>query len=194
MRRRSASTHVAAPQVLRPAGPQAGGWPSTGAGRHASCRRGPPRDGPIAVCSSRVRPDTVERTTAGHRSARRRARHPSSRPRGDASWRAQPPKRRWRGGVRPQRAQEVDLAEVRPVGLAEVELRVRALPEQEPATAAARRTCGSPGRGRAGPWCRGARRCARRRGPRPAPRSRCPWSACSCSSERTASAISRRPP
>ena len=39
--------------------------------------------------------------------------------------------------------------------------------------AAARRRCGSPGRGRAGPWCRGARRCARRRGSRRAPRSRC---------------------
>src|SRR4029077_12749190 len=32
-----------------------------------------------------------------------------------------------------QRPQEVDLAEVGPVGLAEVELAVRALPEQEPA-------------------------------------------------------------
>ena len=36
-------------------------------------------------------------------------------------------------GVRPQRAQEVDAAEVGPVGLAEVELAVRALPEQEAA-------------------------------------------------------------
>jgi hypothetical protein len=34
-------------------------------------------------------------------------------------------------GVRANGAQEVDLAEVRPVGLAEVELRMRALPEQE---------------------------------------------------------------
>ena len=97
-------------------------------------------------------------------------------------------------GVRAQRPQEVDLAEVRPVGLAEVELRVRALPEQEAGQPLLAATCGSPGRGRAGPWCRGARRCARRRGPRRAPRSTCPRSACSCSSERTASAISRRPP
>ena len=34
-------------------------------------------------------------------------------------------------GVRTERPQEVDLAEVRPVDLAEVELRVGALPEQE---------------------------------------------------------------
>src|SRR5688572_21906620 len=34
-------------------------------------------------------------------------------------------------GVRADRPQEVHLAEVRPVGLAEVELRVRALPQQE---------------------------------------------------------------
>src|SRR4051794_36192685 len=37
------------------------------------------------------------------------------------------------GGVRTDRTQEVDAPEVRPVGLAEVELRVRALPEQEAA-------------------------------------------------------------
>src|SRR5450755_2493467 len=37
------------------------------------------------------------------------------------------------GRVGAQRAEEVDAAERRPVGIAEVELRVRALPEQEPA-------------------------------------------------------------
>ena len=77
-------------------------------------------------------------------------------------------------GVVAQGPQEVDLAEVRPVGLAEVELRVGALPEQEAGQPLLAAACGSPGRGRAGPWCRGARRCARRRGPRRAPRSRCP--------------------
>ena len=97
-------------------------------------------------------------------------------------------------GVVAQRPQEVDLAEVRPVGLAEVELAVRALPEQEAGQPLLAATCGSPGRGRAGPWCRGARRCARRRGPRPAPRARCPCRPARASSERTASAISRRPP
>ena len=69
-----------------------------------------------------------------------------------------------------QRAQEVDPAEVGPVGLAEVELRCARSATAGSRRAAARPRCGSPGRGRAGPWCRGARRCARRRGPRPAPR------------------------
>ena len=59
---------------------------------------------------------------------------------------------------------------------------------------AARRWCGSPGRGRAGPWCRGARRCARRRCTPASSSSVVPLPACSCSRERTASAISRRPP
>ncbi len=45
---------------------------------------------------------------------------------------AQAPKRRSRCGVRAQRPQEVDPTEVRPERLAEVELAVRALPEQEP--------------------------------------------------------------
>src|SRR3954468_2690603 len=44
-------------------------------------------------------------------------------------------------GVGPQRAQEVDPAEVGPQGVAEVELRMRTLPEQEPTEALlARRT------------------------------------------------------
>ena len=61
-----------------------------------------------------------------------------------------------------QGPEEVDVAEVGPVGLAEVELRRRALPEEEaaePLLPDVRMTRS----GRAGPWCRGARRCPRRR-------------------------------
>ena len=50
------------------------------------------------------------------------------------------------------------------------------------------------GPGRAGRPCRGARRCARRPGSSASSSIEVPRVACSCSSERTASAISRRPP
>ena len=59
--------------------------------------------------------------------------------------------------------------------------------------AAARPTCGSPGRGPADPWCRGARRCARRRTPRRARRGSTRRRRARAGTTRTASAISRAP-
>src|SRR6188508_1223461 len=53
--------------------------------------------------------------------------------RGDDGWRGSGPEAAVPLTEGTQRPEEVDLAEVRPVGLAEVELAVRALPEQETA-------------------------------------------------------------
>src|SRR3954454_20202750 len=95
-----------------------------------------------------ARPDLGPLTPSAHRASRASRREPAAaatvrrtRARGwetrgspepdhPAGSDSEPPLPR---GVRPQRAQEVDVPEVRPVGLAEVELAVGALPEQEAA-------------------------------------------------------------
>ena len=92
-----------------------------------------------------------------------------------------------------QRAQEVDPAEVGPVDVAEVELRVRALPEQEagePLLAAGADDQVGIGLAR-GVEVLGDVVDVEDLGEL---LERAAGSACSCSSERTASAISRRPP